>query len=429
MFDTTQLLNRLKGSQLFKDSFWALVGSAMGKGLSLLAGVAIARFLGSSLYGEYGTIKSTLLMIAMFSSLGLGYSATKFIAESRTANDIKRIIDTHRVATTITLIMSGFIALLLLIGANQVAVWLDAPHLAGSLRLSSIAIIFNAINTTQTGELSGFGAYKELAKNNTYAGIFTFVSSIILTYLYNFDGAIIALIMSLIFNAVLNKITINKCIGSKGENTAVDRNYVKEVVKYSIPIALQESLYSLTNWGNILILVKLANYTEIGLSSAANQWMAVILFIPGALRNVALTHLSASNSDKDRNKNILRRLMAVNFISTFVPFLIILCLSGWITNIYGNTFAGLSPVLNVCVFTAIINSLSNVLTQEFMAHSKNWFLFFSRLVRDIGILVSLFVALLYFNHGALISAIVGLVWQMMYLCTLFVFYRKTNKTA
>lgn len=426
MFDVAQFINRLKGSQLFNDSFWALAGSAMGKGLSLLAGVAIARFLGSSLYGEYGTIKSTLLMIAMFSTLGLGYSATKFIAESRTDNDTKKIIGTHRIATTITFIMSTIIAVFLLLGANKVAVWLDAPHLAGTLRLASIAIIFNAINTTQTGELSGFGAYKELAKNNTYAGIFTFLTSIILTYIYNFDGAIIALIISLIFNAVLNNLTIKKCIDSNEENTTIDRSYIKEIVKYSIPIALQESLYSITNWGNILLLVKFANYSEIGLSSAANQWMAVILFIPGALRNVALTHLSASNSDKERNKNILHRLLAINFIATFIPFLVILCLSGWITTIYGNTFDGLGPVLNVCIFTAVINSLSNVLTQEFMANSKNWFLFFSRLIRDIGILLSLYIALLYSDKGALISAIVGLVWQALYLFVLLLFYKKNN---
>lgn len=427
MFDATPLLNRLKESQLFKDSFWALLGSAMGKGLSLLAGVTIARYLGSSLYGEYGTIKSTLLMIAMFSSLGLGYSATKFIAESRTVNDTIRIIDTHRIAITITVMMSSFIAILLLIWANQVAGWLDAPHLAGTLRLSSIAIIFNAINTTQTGELSGFGAYKELAKNNTYAGVFTFLASIILTYLYNFDGAIIALVISLIFNAGLNNITIQKCIGFKERNTIIDRNYVKEILKYSIPIALQESLYSITNWGTILLLVKFTNYSEIGLSSAANQWMAVILFIPGALRNVALTHLSASNSDKERNKNVLHRLLVINFVSTFIPFLIILGLSGWISSIYGITFDGLGPVLNVCVFTAVINSLSNVLTQEFMAHSKNWFLFFSRFVRDVGILCSIYIALLYSNKGALISAIVGLIWHTLYFCVLLFFYKMNNK--
>lgn len=417
---------RLKQSRLFQDSFWALVGSAAGKGLSLIAGIAVARFLGSEVYGEYGTIKNTLMMIAIFSSLGLGYSATKFIAESRTTNDHKRIVDTHKIATIITFVMSGFIALLLIIGAKQVAIWLEAPHLTSALRLSAIAVIFNAVNTTQTGELSGFGAYKELARNNTIAGIFTFVASVVLTYLFYFDGAIIALIVSLIFNAVLNKITINKCITDKNKYGKINREYVKEVVKFSIPIALQESLYSITHWGNLLILVKLSDYTEVGLSSAASQWMAVILFIPGALRNVALTHLSASNKDKNRNKSVLKKLLAINFVSTFVPFIIILCLSGWITSWYGESFSGLQSVLNICVFNAVVNSLTNVLTQEFMAHGKNWFLLYSRLIRDIGILVTLYFAIIHFGHGALTGAIVTLLWQIGYLFSLLITLKRNE---
>lgn len=421
------VVNRLRQSQLFKDSFWALVGSAMGKGLSLIAGIAVARFLGSELYGEYGTIKNTLMMIAIFSSLGLGYSATKFIAESRTSNDHKRILDTHKIATTITYIMSGFIALLLIIGAQQVAIWLEAPHLTSALRLSAIAIIFNAVNTTQTGELSGFGAYKELAKNNTIAGVFTFLASVLLTYFYGFNGAIVALILSLVFNAVLNRITIGRCIVVKDKAGKVDKAYTKEIVKFSIPIALQESLYSITHWCNILILVKLADYTEIGLSSAAGQWMAVILFIPGALRNVALTHLSSSNNDRDRNKTILYRLLAINFVSTFIPFIVILALSGWITSWYGESFSGLQAVLNVCVFTAVVNSLTNVMTQEFMAHGKNWFLLYSRLIRDIGILVTLYFAIIHFGHGALTGAIVTLLWQIGYLLVLLFKYKAETK--
>lgn len=412
------LVDRLRGSALFKDSFWALIGSAAGKGLSLIAGIAIARFLGSEVYGEYGTIKNTLMMIAIFSSMGLGYSATKFIAESRTSNDHKRVFDTHKIASILTYIMSGCIALLVIIGAGQIAIWLEAPHLSSALRFSAIAIIFNAVNTTQAGELAGFGAYKELARNNTIAGIITFFTSVLLTYFYNFDGAIIALIISLFFNAVLNRITIGKCIANKDNAGKIDKAYIKEIIKFSIPIALQEGLYSVTHWGTIIIMVKLANYTEIGLSSAANQWMAVILFIPGALRNVALTHLSASNNDQKRNRDILKRLLAINFVSTFVPFMVISALSGWIESWYGDSFDGLQAVLNVCVFTAIVNSQTNVLTQEYMAHGKNWFLFFSRLIRDIGILVSLYIALQTFGHGALTSAIVTLLWQLGYLVVL-----------
>ena len=64
------LFIQLKRSSLFKDSFWALLGSVIGKGLSLIAGIAVARFLGKELYGEYGTIKTTLTYIAIVSTFG-----------------------------------------------------------------------------------------------------------------------------------------------------------------------------------------------------------------------------------------------------------------------------------------------------------------------------------------------------------------------
>ena len=78
-----QLIYQLRKSSLMRDSFWALLGNVLGKGLALVAGIAVARFLGSEEYGEYGMIRNNLTMIAIFSSLGLGYTATKFIAECK----------------------------------------------------------------------------------------------------------------------------------------------------------------------------------------------------------------------------------------------------------------------------------------------------------------------------------------------------------
>ena len=420
------ILARVKQSRLFADSFWALCGSVLGKGMSLLAGIVVARFLGSELYGEYGTIKNTLLMIAIFSSLGLGYSATKFIAESVAAENAKRILDTHRIALVATFAMSFVIAMLLVLGAGHVASWLDAPHLATTLRLSAIAVIFNAVNTTQTGELAGFGAYKALAKNNTYTGIFTLLASIVLAYFFGFNGAVIALILSLLFNAILNQVSLRTHIKSYNISTAmsVEPAYVREVISYSLPIALQESLYSVTHWVNLFIIIKLAGYTELGISSAASQWMAVVLFVPGALRNVALSHLSATNNNREGNRTILRRLVGVNFLATFIPFILILICSHFIESWYGSSFNGLQRVLNVCVFTAVVNSVTNVLTQEFMAHSRNWFLFFSRLLRDVGILVTMYWAISYWGNGALTAAVVTLLFQIIYLILLYIKYRR-----
>lgn len=423
MSRATGIISRLRESQLFNDSLWALLGSAIGKGLALLAGIVVARLLGSEAYGEYGTIRNTLLMIAIFSTMGLGYSATKFIAESRATGNHSRIVATHRIATIITKIVSGFIAILLVIVAKDVAIWIDAPHLAGALRLSAIAIVFNAINTTQAGELAGFSAYRALAKNNAIAGIVTFFTSIILTYYQGFNGAIIALILSLFVNVVLNNRSIKKCIGRYNHKEDIDRQYTKEIIRFSIPIALQESLYATTNWLGIFLLIKLADYAELGLYSAAMQWMAVMLFIPGALRNVALSHFSTANNDQERTHAILRKLLLVNFIATFVPFVIISILSAWIESLYGVSFEGLQPVLNICILTAIVSSLTNVLTQELISRGKNWFLFFSRLLRDVGTLITAYFVIIDVGDGAYSFALCTLGFQALYLIMLYSYHK------
>lgn len=70
-------------SQFLNDSFWALLGSVLAKGMTLVGAIVVARFLGKEIFGEYGTIRSTLMNIAIFSTFGLGYTATKFIAEHK----------------------------------------------------------------------------------------------------------------------------------------------------------------------------------------------------------------------------------------------------------------------------------------------------------------------------------------------------------
>lgn len=82
-----ELERRFRSSSLAKDSFWAVLGSVVGKGLSLIAGILIARFLGKEIYGEYGLIKNTLIYLAIVSTFGFGYTATKYVAEYKESNN------------------------------------------------------------------------------------------------------------------------------------------------------------------------------------------------------------------------------------------------------------------------------------------------------------------------------------------------------
>ena len=372
----THKVSRIRNSPLARDSFWALMGSVLGKGLSLFAGILIARFLGKDVYGQYGILKNTLLNIAVFSTLGLGYTGTRFIAKSQTESpgDVCFIInEIYR----ITLISSLVIALSVIAFAPQISIFIKAPDMAGALRLTALIIILNAINTSQIGILSGFKSFKVIAINNVLSVVFTFLSSVIFTFFWALNGALWALLISTFFNVILNYISVKKdaIAYRKQSTTSISR---KEIISFSIPIALQESLYTIVHFFSSYLLIFYGGYGELGITSAASQWSAVLLFIPSVMQNVILSYFSSAKSSLALRKN----LILINGASTFVPWIIITVLSGIISSFYGPSYSKLNIVLIILCSNSIFSSISNVIVYEFVAKGKNWTMFAIRFIRD-----------------------------------------------
>lgn len=377
-------MDKFKNSPLFKDSFWALLGSVLGKGLSLLAGILVARFLGKEMYGQYGLIKNTLFNIAVFSTLGLGYTGTRYIAKSFADNkgEIRHII---KIIYTITLIASGVVALSVLVFAKPIAVFLKAPEMDNALRLTSVIVIFNAINTTQIGILSGFKEFKEIAKNNTYAGIVTFVSSGVLAYFWGFEGALVALLISMLFNAIINFYSTNKILKTIPPTPSEKATSTKEIMSFSIPIALQESMYTFVHLASSYLMIFYGGYGEMGILSAAAQWSSVMLFIPGVMKNVMLSYFSSSET----TTTLRKKMLLINGSCTIIPWVFIVLLSKFIASFYGESFINLHWVLIISCAHSIFSSMSSVMVYEFVSHGKNWQMFFLRLGRDgLAILLS-----------------------------------------
>lgn len=421
-FAISHIYIRLKYSALFKDSFWALTGSVIGKGLSLLAGIFIARFLGKETFGEYGVIKNTLVYISIVSTFGFGYTATHFIAKNiiNEKNNIYTIVNGIYI---ITLSVSIVLSLFLFTFAKPISIFIEAEQLADSLRTFSITIIFNAICTSQIGILSGFKAFKEIAKNNTYSGIIVFVLSIILTYYYNINGAIFALLASFVFQTIINVFSIHKYL--KSYNKIIQNLWpkIKTMCNFSLPVALQESLYSIIHWLSIYLLLKYGNYGEIGILSAANQWSAMVIFIPGVLKNVMFSYLSSAKE----HTNLINRLLTINFIATILPFSFVILFSDFISSFYGTTFANLKPVLIVSVFSSIFVCLSEVYCYEFISIGKTWLVFYMRLARDIIILFFSFIFFtIYSQNQALILVTVTTIMSIIYLFLLAMYYYRNK---
>lgn len=414
---------RLKNSPLFKDSMWSLIGSTIGRGLSLVAGILVARFLGKDLYGEYGIIKTTLIYIEIFSTFGLGYTATKYIADYKKLNPA-RVYSICGATLKITFATSGFMALVVLLFAKQISELIDAPQLYNTLRITAVGIIVNAINVAQIGILSGFAEFKTIAKNTTISGIITFILTVLLTFYWGLNGAVVALVLSYGTQCILNNVSVKSCLIKYKRPVVSQINLYKELLSFSFPIALQESLYSIINWLISFMLIKTCGYGDLGLYSAAAQWAAIISFIPGILRNVTLSHLSSNSNDPRAHNRTMNAMLIVSFASTCIMFLVILLFNNLVCSFYGRSFVGLKGVLLVQAFCAIIVSTSNVYVQEFMSRGKNWVILILKIIRDGGALVLAYIIIVSLQKsGALVLSWSLLITNICFMVSLAILYR------
>ena len=430
MFTILNLKKRAFQSRLLNDSFWVLLGNSVGKGLALAAGIVVARFLGKEMYGEYGIIRNTLVSIAVFSTFGLGFTATKYVSENKKYNT-ENISAILYYARNITLTVSGILAIVLFLSSKFLAVQiLESPHLTIPLRITSVWIAFNAVTTTQIGVLSGFGSFKEMSRVNIIVGITTFVSSYVFTYYWELIGALYSLLLSQVLNWFLNYLLIIRVLPKRISVSIKNKRLLRDILKFSFPIAMQEGIDSIYAWIVSLLLIKLASYSELGMYSAAIQWYAIINFIPVILRNVFLTHFSSNQNNQLKHDSVLRKALLINFISVTALIVLIYIFSNKIAFIYGVSFSGIDKLIRIAVLIPLFLSSCGVFIQAFYSKGKNWLVFILTALRDLGIVVlSYHLLKKYSDKGAIVVIYTSLILNLFYLLALLLSYMKLRKSV
>ncbi len=417
------------GSRLSRGIFWSMAGSVISRGLMLCATILVARMLGKTVYGELGMIQSTVGMFGVFAGFGLGLTATKHVAEFRQG-------DPERAGRIIGL--SGLLAIgtggLMAIGLFIFAPWLaektiNAPHLAGVLRVGSLILFINALNGAQTGALAGFEAFKTIARVNVFIGLISFPILVCGAYFGGLTGAVWALAINLCFNWLLNHIALRR----EARRYCVPftiRGCSREwpvLWKFSLPAALGGALVGPVNWAcGALLVNQPGGYAEMGLFSAANQWRIAILFIPGMLGQVILPLLSnlSGESTGQQYRKVLLLNVFLNFGIALAMVLPLVLLAHFVMSAYGPGFGKGTSVLRVLSFSAVLVAANNVVGHAIISKGKMWMGFLFNGLWAVSLL-SITLILLQKGYGALglayatlIAYVLHTAWQSAYLSTL-----------
>lgn len=359
--------------KLIDGMAWNIVGNVFSKAVLIIASILTARLLGVDKNGEFGVINSTILMFSTFAGLGLGTTATRFVAEYRNTDKAKcsRVIG----MTNLIGIISGLImAIALVLMAPWLAAkQLSAPHLAKGLMLASIMLVTNTVNAVQISTLSGFEHFKGIAKLSIIQGLISFPLYIVFTYFFSVNGLIIGYIVIGGIMLVLYEFENHKVRKVYGIHMDI-RNALQELHimwKFSLPSMLSNVMVGPVTWiGNTFITSRVNGYAQIGIFNAANQWRSVLIFLPTAIGGVILPLIIVNKGNRRLEKiNILFGWIMVNCFA--IP---ILAAPEFIAQLYGKEFIGFELNISIIIiaFTCCIISFNEGIARNLVSNNLMW---------------------------------------------------------
>jgi O-antigen/teichoic acid export membrane protein len=391
------------GSRLARGVFWSMAGAVISRGLMLCATVLVARMLGKTGYGELGMIRSTVGMFGIFAGFGLGLTATKHVAEY-CQNDPKRAGRIIGLSGLFAMLTGGLMALGLFIFAPWLAEHtINAPQLAGVLRISALILFINALNGAQTGALSGFEAFKTIAYVNLFVGLLSFPILVTGAYFGGLTGAVWALAINLCFNWLLNHLALRK-EARRYRVPFTFRNCSQELPvlwKFSLPAVLAGSMVGPVNWAcNAMLVNRPSGYGEMGVFSAANQWYAMLMFLPGILGSVVLPVLSDQLGQDNTKQSMKTMILAIKMNLLIVAPLVVIAsiASPYIMSLYGDGFRDGWPTLVVVLMTAGLLAVQAPVGQIIAASGRMWIGFAMNMGWALTFIVS---TLLLVDHGSI----------------------------
>jgi len=360
-----------------RGAFWSLAGIAGSRICTFLGAIIAARFLGQTGFGELAIIQSTIGLMGTFTGLGIGLTAIRYVADlSRQEPDrTGRIIALTYQSSWIA---GGGMAFLSLAAAPWLAAHiLNAPHLTGQLRLASLLLFVSTIFGPQLGVLTGFQAFRSLARINWSQGLASLLLIAVLAWGAGLTGVIVAMILA---NA-MGGIMATRALGRECRDLGIRLNFreawrEKAILwQFSLPSFLSDALHMPVVWAaNAILVNQPGGYAELGVFNAANQFRVLILFLPNILAAVTIPLLAEIHGQNDRQHFAQVANLNLRTIWIFalgVAFTIIGC-SSWLMGLFGKQFADGRTILALLAGVAILQTANGTVGQSLAGSGRMW---------------------------------------------------------
>jgi O-antigen/teichoic acid export membrane protein len=405
---------------MISGMFWSILGSLVGKGLTLISTICVARILEAKYYGEFEVICSTATMFIIFAAFGMGVTSTKYISEYLVTdkNRAGRIIGLNYL---FTIFVAGLLALFFYFVCPLLSEYLlRKPEITDRLRFGSILLFLMAFMGSQVGIITGFQDFRGLASTDVIVGIIRVPLFIFAAIFYGLSGVLIAFAASLVLNLLLNSRVIYYNVRKNKIQYAFKESYREFAIiwKFSLPSTLSGMISIPAIWFCGMQLVRQENgLTEYGIFIAVQKLCTMLMFIPGILVQVIVPMMSESNAlnNQARFRKITLLNLIINLTSTAIIAIPLILFSKQIMGLYGQEFVDGSRILVVYCFASLLMATDWIVSQILTSRGKMWSMFFLNTIWGVTLVVTSYF-LLMFDFGGVALALAILIAYLVRIC-------------
>lgn len=309
-----------------KNIIFVFIGTSAANFLNLIYQLLIAHKLSPQDFAAFNALLAVFMLIS--NPLGtLQVAITKYASEHNARNE------SHKINA---LIHGLFIKGVIVGGIIFVVFIFISPFIVNSLKIDSVVlgyilallIAFSVLAPILAGGLQGLELFGWLVTSSLLGGIIKLVFTVIFIALgFQIAGALGALLISIIFGAIIGVIPLRRFLTAQVKTEKLD---YKELFFYLFPIAISNMCFIwLISFD--MVLVKYFFSPEVsGAYSLAQMVGKIFLFLPGAISVVMFPRISGLDATNSDTRSVLKK-------SLF--YALCLCLS---SAIFYNIFPGLT---------------------------------------------------------------------------------------
>jgi len=361
------------GGRLASHSLWSFAGSAGSRVLSVAATVAIARILGRHGMGELGILQSTVNMFGILAGFGLNVTATRFVAELRTAYP-DRAGRSAALAVVSTLLAGLIAAALLFVAADWLArTKLNAASLAPLLRLNAALLFANAGSGVLTGILFALEVFMPVSVLMLLQGACGMLLMPLGAVWRGTEGVILGQIAATLLMAGAQALVVRRQCRA-GRLRFVWSGLSRElhiIWGFALPAFLGNAVIVPFIWlSNTFLIGRESGYEEMGAFAAGLQWFNFLLIVPGLLAQATLPVMSERLGAGD-----LRAVLKIWAFSLRLNAVVAVALTAGVVlfgplimRLYGAAFVGYHGMLGLIALAgagqAILDSAARLLVLQ-----------------------------------------------------------------